>query len=259
MQAIQISLPTLGERRFLLRALDGHSELQMEARDPACANRLLSWMLREVDGTLVDLASLLTTWRDRALAEIYRAVIGEQIECRSKCKVCEEELEFAFPLTDVIRQQDAKAAETDLRLDDDGAWSIAEGSNGKTVKLRPPTLADVATAADPKALSQSLVVAGKLSCEKVEAVLEDAAPLLSFEMEATCPECGAHQHIGFDIARFLIDSLAGERAFLIRETHLIASRYGWSHETIMALPRSDRQAYAGLIESERGAALARQA
>ncbi len=254
MRAIALSLPTLGEHAFALRALDGHGELQVGTDDPAAANRLLAALLREPDGAQVDLAALPVTWRDRALAAIYCNEISEQIECRSKCSECDGEFELSFAMAAIIAQQDAKATELELALDDAGAWEIEPGT-----RIRAPKLADIASAAGPEQLCQTLVLEGYAKPERVEEALETAAPQLSFDLVAACPECEAEQQVSFDIAKFLIESLAGERAFLIRETHLIASRYGWDHATIMALPRRDRQAYASLIESERSASLARRA
>ena len=84
--------------------------------------------------------------------------------------------------------------------------------------------------------------------------LERAAPVMSFDLDAPCPHCNAAELVRFDLARYLAVRLAAERPFLLRETHLIASRYGWSHGEIMALSRTDRRAYAGLIEAERASA-----
>lgn len=254
MRAITLSLPTLGSRSFYLRALDGHGELQVEASDPQSANRLLAALLLERDGSPVDLAGLLVTWRDRALAEIYRAAIGDAVECRSRCTECEEPFEFTINLSAVLTQQNETAQATGLLPNDKGDWELESGT-----KLRPPTLSDIAGADKATVLAKNLVTKGSLSPQEVDETLEDAAPLLGFEIETECPECGASQKSSFEIGRFLIESLAAERPFLIRETHLIASRYGWDHASIMALPRRDRQAYAGLIESERSASLMRRA
>ena len=87
--------------------------------------------------------------------------------------------------------------------------------------------------------------------DRVEAVLDEAAPLLTLDLETRCAQCKEVQVLRFDIAHYTLESLAAERPLLIRETHLIASRCGWGHDTIMALKRGDRRAYAGLILAER--------
>jgi hypothetical protein len=254
MRAIALFLPSLGGYSCFLRPLDGHGELAVAAGDPQAAQRLLAGLLRTGDGAAVELGDLLACWRDRLLAEIYREAIGERVECRSTCIECSEAYEFAFALKDIIAAQDATARASGLEPDDEGLWAMAGG-----VRLRPPSLADLAQNQSTEALRRRLVQYGDLADTVIDAALEAGAPLLSFDCDAQCPHCEAPQQVAFDIGPFLTRSLAAERPFLIRETHLIASRYGWDHATIMALPRRDRQAYAGLIESERSAQLARRA
>ena len=84
-------------------------------------------------------------------------------------------------------------------------------------------------------------------------MLEEAAPLLTLDLETRCASCDEPQVLRFDVVRYTLESLAAERPLLIRETHLIASRYGWGHDTIMSLTRADRRAYAALVLGERTA------
>ena len=100
---------------------------------------------------------------------------------------------------------------------------------------------------------ERIVVEGDPSQDQdlVTTFLEKAAPVLSLDLNAPCPHCGKDQTARFDLARYFARRLAAERTFLIREAHLIASGYGWSHGEIMSLTRSDRRAFAGLIETER--------
>ena len=115
--------------------------------------------------------------------------------------------------------------------------------------------ADLDAARTAAELLARLVVEGEASDTGAEVTrfLERAAPVLDLELDAACPECGSAGTPRFDLATFLAARLAAERPFLVRETHWIASRYGWSHDEIMSLPREDRRAYAGLVEAERSA------
>ena len=76
-------------------------------------------------------------------------------------------------------------------------------------------------------------------------------PTLDTDVNTACPHCVSQQNVRFAIDRYLHRSLANERRFLLHETHRIARAYRWSHETIMALPRRDRQEYVRLIDAER--------
>jgi hypothetical protein len=253
MLALRLDLPSLGERTLFLRELDGRAELLAEPDAPRAAETLLAALLVEADGTPVAMPGLLATWFDRALAALFGREFGGRIECRSRCRACGEAYEFGFALADMLAAQDAAARLAGLTPDADGYWLLASGA-----RMRPPTLGDLARQPDPAALLADLAD-GPVDAVIAEATLEACAPLLSGEAEARCPECDAAQTLDFDIDRYLIESLAGERPLLVRETHLIASRYGWSHDAIMVLPRRDRRAYAQLIIGERSLTQQRRA
>ncbi len=248
----RVDLPSLPPRRFLLRRLDGTTEAMVAPEQPGIATRLLERLLGNEDGEPVDLATLPLAVHDRLLALVYATEFGETVSCRATCAACAERFEFRFPLSALLASQDKEAAIVG-QPGEDGCW---EGPSG--TRIRPPTLAD-AQAADGNDLLARIVSPAPPpnAASIVGAFLERASPLLSLDVDTACPECGAAQAIWLDLGRFLAQSIAGERPFLIREAHLIAARYGWSHGEIMALPREDRRAFATLIESERSASLRR--
>jgi hypothetical protein len=253
MQRLLLSLPTLGERRLLLKELDGYAELLVDPGDPEGAPRLLGRLLAEASGAEVDVAALLCVWRDRVFAAIFERELGGRVNSQAMCRTCGEEYAFGFELAAVLRAQDAAAAATGLSLDDGGRLAVGDGA-----WVRPPTIGDVARHADPDALSDALC-GGTLRRDRVETVLDETAPLLALDIGTRCARCVEPQVLRFDMVSYTLESLAAERPLLIRETHLIASRYGWGHDTIMALTRPDRRAYAGLILGERSAAGLRSA
>ncbi|MBK5305244.1 MAG: hypothetical protein JJD92_01000 [Frankiaceae bacterium] len=251
MQRLLLSLPTLGERRFLLQELDGHAELLVDPDDPEAVPRLLGSVLTEPSGAPVDVAGLLCVWRDRVFAALFQRELGRRVDSQAHCVACGEEYAFGFELAAVLQAQDVAAAATGLRVIEGGTFTLEDGA-----RVRPPTVGDIAEHGDPDALAEALggtPSGGTLSRDRVEAVLDEAAPLLTLDLETRCAECDEVELLRFDIVRYTLESLAAERPLLIRETHLIASRYGWGHDTIMALTRGDRRAYAGLILGERTA------
>lgn len=251
MKVARISLPSLGTREVRVAALDGTCELLAEPADPRSAQAIVQALARDRQpGWLADLPVSLF---DRLCAEIYTAEFSSRVECRSDCSECAEPFDFRFELSELLHHQDREAAALGLTPDEEGYWHLDGG-----LVLRPPTMADLETHADEARLTADLVREGDPADERIDRTLEAGAPLLTLPVATECPHCGAAQQVGFDMARHLVASVAAERPFLIRETHLIAARYGWSHESIMALPRKDRRAYAALIESERSAALARK-
>lgn len=248
MYLVTLSLPSMAPRQVRIAALDGMAELGADPADPGAAVQLVARLGQDNPaGWLDDLPVALF---DRLCARIFAQEFAQAIECKSTCESCAEPFEFGFALAELITAQDAAVAQSGFSADCDGFWTTPQG-----LKLRAPTLADLAVAHNGADMAARLVTAGEAELAAVETVLEAAAPLLTLPIATACPHCAAEQQAQFDMARFLIDSIAAERPFLIRETHLIASRYGWDHASISALPRRDRQAYAALIESERSAAL----
>lgn len=226
-----------------LRPLTGADELALAGVGAAPALALLD---RLADGA--DVAALTVSHADRALAGIYLMLYGPQAECRAACESCGESYEFTLDLPQIIADQDA---ERPAPLDAGDAWTLPDGT-----RVRAPTQADLA--GDPATLATRLTVEGEASAGEVGAFLETASPVLTIDMDARCPNCGTAAQVRFDLSTYLTRRLAAEHPFLVRETHLIASRYGWSHGEIMALTRDDRRAYAGLIEAERARLSRRQ-
>jgi hypothetical protein len=249
-QPVRIAIPSLPAVDLLLRPLDGATEAAVVPERPGAATTLVETLASHADGSPLDIRALPVSVHDRLLAAIYEAGFGDQVSCQAFCSACGEAFRFSFALSALIESQD-RAAEAAGALAADGSWTTPEGA-----RLRPPTLDDGGDG-DAAALLSRLA-AEPVTEDRAEALgafLESASPLLSLDLETLCPECSAPQKVWFDLARFLLRAIAAERPFLIRETHLIAARYGWSHQEIMALPRADRRAYATLIESERSASL----
>jgi len=235
-----------------LRDVTGADEAALAPEDPGAAVALLSRVATLADGSTPDLPPMTVTRADRLLAEVYDMLYGPRAECRTRCTACGEGYEFTLELPALVAAQDAERPEAPAP---DGSWTLPDGR-----RLRAPRLGDVATG-DPDALLARLVIAGDATADPgaVAAFLERAAPTLTLDLDLRCAHCGAAQVVRFDLGRYLTRRLANERPFLLRETHLIASRYSWSHAEIMALPREDRRAHAGLIEAERAAMQRRRA
>lgn len=241
-RTVTIAIPSLPPVQALLSRVTGAVEAALMPDRDGEASRLLAALSLEESGGALDMGRLPLPIHDRLLAEVYRAELGETADCRARCGACNDAFEFSLNLSDVMAMQDAAA--TEVGMANEGGWGFGQW------QVQVPLLGKVTLAAlcDPPPVNDA-------ETSEVEAFLERAAPLLSFDLDAVCPHCGDQQKLNFDLPRFLLTALANEAPFLIRETHLIASRYGWSHGEILALPRDQRRAFAGLIESERSASL----
>jgi hypothetical protein len=247
MRVVDLTQLNGAPRRVRLAALTGCDELAVAGADAASAMALLARLGRDADGRPLEPERLGVSQADRLLAALYNELYGDTAECRMRCAACGEGYEFTLALSGLIAAQDAERPESP---GPDGAWSLPDGR-----RLRAPLVGDLAAARSPEELASRLIVEGDPDGDPaaVAEFLERAAPVLSLDLGAACPHCGSAETVRFDLARYLAARIAGEQPFLVRETHLIASHYGWSHAEIMALTRTDRRAYARLIEAERAA------
>lgn len=249
MYAVDLNPGGYSPKLLTLRPLTGADELALSGASTATALSLLVRLMHDTNDT--DVTTLTVSQTDRALAGIYLMLYGPDAECRTACESCAETYEFTLNLPQMIAEQDAGIPAPPDEL---GVWTLASGA-----RVRAPTQADLKNLEeDPASLAQALTVEGEASAEEISTFLESASPVLSIDMSANCPSCSSAAQLRFDISTYLTRRLTAEHPFLVRETHLIAARYGWSYGEIMALTRDDRRAYAGLIEAERAQLSRRQ-
>lgn len=240
---VQLHFGVRGARAVAFAPLTG-----VEERAAPGAQALLERLAVAGDGLISgkDMRDLTVGDRDRALAGLYGDLYGMAVLADAVCAACSARYELRFDLRKLSasRAPDGSAAGTPPTV-----------RVGDTV-LRLPTAADLA--GTPDTLIQRLLIDGPAPDPASAATaLEAADPALELDLAGTCPECDASQAVPFSMARFLEATLRRDRAFLMREVHLIASTYRWSHAEIIALPRVERQGYARLLIAEREAASAR--
>ena len=78
------------------------------------------------------------------------------------------------------------------------------------------------------------------------------APPLSGPIAGRCPECGALARFWFDVCAYVLREMRYEAEFLYHDVHLLASRFHWTEEAILALPRPRRLQYAAMALGEGG-------
>lgn len=237
---VQLAFGSGGARAMLLAPLTGTEE-----RDAPAAMTLLARLAEPGEGLVYgDAVERLTVGdRDRALAALYGNLYGDRVLADARCVECGGGYEIRFRICDLAkgRQPDGSAT------GDPPAIRL-----GKT-HLRLPLVADLR--GDPAEILQRLMMDGPApDPDRAAAALESADPALELDLTGTCPECETVQATPFSIARFLEAALKRDRAFLMREVHLIASAYRWSLAEILALTRAERQGFARLLIAEREAA-----
>jgi hypothetical protein len=135
-------------------------------------------------------------------------------------------------------------------------------AEGIALTLRAPTSRDLmqAAGADLAAIEAALLRACVISAEKegraiavadlpaaVRAAAAEAIvshePLTEVLLDLACPDCGHGWPMPFDIAAFFFDEIGQHARRLIGEVALLARRYGWSEQDILAMSPARRQAY----------------
>ena len=78
------------------------------------------------------------------------------------------------------------------------------------------------------------------------------APPLSSDLEGACPDCGTPITVAFEPRPYCLRELRDRARFLYADVDLLASRYHWAEDSILALPNRRRQAYVELALSGTG-------
>lgn len=268
LRVFQVNLsPRGGYRQGFLREISGQEELlpTSENESSVLASEIVARVLGDLPSAAIGRD---TGWemsigdRDRVIAELYRQCFGERVSSVVRCTSCEGSFEMDFSLPALLEEADRQRPATRevLGPDEHGFYRTPGGRRFR-----------LATTGDERALlgvppertaellaSRCLPDGGAAALDdQTQVAIEALDPVLSLELPASCAECGAAQNIDFDLPRFFLASLFRERPLLVREIHWIAKVYGWSHQEILALPRTVRRAYAGLLLHEaeaRGAA-----
>ncbi|MBK9124077.1 MAG: hypothetical protein IPM16_13310 [Chloroflexi bacterium] len=232
-----------------LRSLNGHDERGIDNSDLPAALGLIDRVLVARTGALAgpgNAAGLTSPLRDRVLAGIYVHTYGDLIASSPQCARCDARYDLSFALTDVLAALPMQSIGSDGTFEHDGT------------RFRLPTGADELAVMGLRAddarreLARRCTVDGAADVDAVEAAMEAVAPLINVDLDATCPECGAVQHIRFDIGQYLLKRLIDDQKRLPNEVHALAVAYHWGLDEILSLSRTERRRYLALIERSAG-------
>lgn len=176
--------------------------------------------------------------RDRILAALYSDTYGPEVQGVASCSACGQPFDFSFALDGLLASLEQARANASAGL-----------------SVRPPTardeLAVAALSPDDAAreLARRCLGDQPFDAQALDAALSAQAPIVSMELDATCPECGTVRAIAFDIQSTFLGSLLAERSELAREIHQLALTYRWSLSDILSLSRGQRRQFADLASS----------
>lgn len=231
----------------VFRDLTGADEASVAAASDGAeprARRLLEAALAGLwrGGAAIAPGDLTLAEGDGLLADLYERLYAPRLPCRASCTACGARFEFTLNLPDLRAQLDDRP-----RLAPDRTLRAPSGR-----RFRLPRLGDLDRLATegPEDWLRSFLVEGPFEAEALENEIAVASPVLSQDFAAPCPDCGAANRVRFDMASFLVETLAGEAPLLWREVHLVARAYGWGLAEILSLTRPVRRQLAGLIVAE---------
>jgi hypothetical protein len=236
-------------RYVALREISGAEELADLAPSQLVA--------RLIVGGTVSADELSLSEQDRILAEIYRGIYGDKIECFTVCASCGREFEVSFTLDDWMASLRDVEGPVAVR-GQDGVYELAADDERGVLQFRLPTEATLwavagwDTSETAAALRRACIIEGDPEDPRLEPAMARAGPLLDDELETECAYCGAGQALAFRLADFLLAALVRERAVASREVHHLANAYHWSRNEIFQMPRSSRREHVRLVLAEAG-------
>lgn len=187
--------------------------------------------------------------RNRALLELRCLCFGPQMQARTACARCGEQMEFTVDGRMIANSTTEEAAASPIAV------------NGRQYRL--PTSRDLARAAretDPLNGAIRIVEACRIEdagnqAEWTEEELEEigdrmalADPLAEIAMDLTCPECGHRSTEPLDIVDFLWSEIEARAKRLLWEVHALASAYGWTEREVLSLSSQRRGLYLAMVQ-----------
>lgn len=205
--------------------------------------------------TAEELEQLSIGERDSLLVTLREWTFGSQLVSRLVCKKCGERLELSLKLSDVrvVREVEAAAA---LTVNADGYEVVFRLPNSEDVKAVTRTAVDsdleqfllrrCVLRVTKDGVEQS---AAELPYAMIERIVDGmaAADPQSSPLLLACAACSHQWQVGFDIVSYFWAEVNAWANRVLREVHVLASRYGWREDDILAMSSWRRQSYLEMI------------
>lgn len=257
-----------------LRPWCGADELVMGARDAAAApptvraTALLARCLHLEDGGRragkAFVRALVAGDREALLLHLRRITLGDRFSCVLACPACGGLMDLDLDVGQLlVAPYSTRRATHEARV----------RSSGRTllVRFRLPNGDDQETVVplarrDPAAAVRAVVercvhsvvdeesgVPHALQDEAIEQIgvlMAERDPQAEILLDAECPACGSRAPAVFDAASYVQEEIGQHGDALLRQIHLLASRYHWSERAILRLSARRRRMYLDLIAED---------
>lgn len=251
-------LPVSG-KEISLRLPTGREDARLcewRAADTLHAQALLDavtqWLPAEVAAPWRELPVTDLEW---ALLSMRRSLLGDLVRTETGCTQagCGAKVDISFGISEYLAQFSICRPPQVQNCEADGWFSLPGGE----ARFRIPNGGDqtaVAGAARPgDELSRRCInpeQAVQKYMQPVQQLLECMAPTLSGPLQGICPECGSLLKCYFDVQSYVISELRDQAQYLYEDVHLLATRYHWTEQEILDLPRQRRFRYVEQIQRD---------
>ena len=202
-----------------------------------------------------ELAALPVGRRNGLLLELRRQSFGPVLAAHLSCSACGEPLEFELELKDLLEcagenestevEVSAKGWKVRSRLPDSRDLAAIVGCSddreGRELLVKRCVLE-----ARHKGRDRTNQALPPLVLEALSTQVEAADPLAIIELQLTCPGCGHRDTELLDAGALIWSDVRTEADRLLSEIDVLARRYGWTEEQILALGPRRRRAYIEL-------------
>jgi len=213
---------------------------------------------------------------DAALLALRRLLFGERVYAEVECAACSARGDIVFSIEEFFAAHaPVKPAVGNRVRKVAGGWfsvpgaefriplacdllaaqsegefpaEIAAALEGRTLHFARDKNRRGARNKNPQIPNKSSWAAGRRNALQA---LEKMAPLFSSELEGSCHQCKSRVVAWFDVGEYVLAELRQSAAAVFEDVHLIASRYGWGEERILAMPADRRLRYAAMITRDR--------
>jgi predicted RNA-binding Zn-ribbon protein involved in translation (DUF1610 family) len=193
---------------------------------------------------LEDPAGLALGERDLALLGLRADLLGDEATARTACPACGEQTTLELSIEQLVRSDPVP-----------DSWTLEHG--GRNLRLRALTSRDAAAAARSSsseearsALLRAAVVEGDPdqpgAAAAVATSLAEHDSNAEITLACVCPACGESWTELLDVASFVSVEIVHSAGRLLAEVAELAAAFGWSEESIVALPDARRHAYLAL-------------
>ncbi|GAC1347442.1 MAG: hypothetical protein NVSMB27_12850 [Ktedonobacteraceae bacterium] len=211
-----------------------------------------------------DLVSLSVGQRDARLLDIRKRNFGTHLASFTECVKCQERLEFDLEVDDIQVAPRPESVNQEYRvacdryelhfrlptsLDLAAIAGCPDVTTARKLLVRRCVLkvnrdgAEVST----EGLSEEVPSLPETVVTALGAQMATSDPMAEIEIDVTCPACGHHWSVIFDIVLFLWAEICVQAKRLLREVHTLAWAYGWHEADILSLSAARRQYYLEMV------------